>query len=110
MAVIILKSKNVPKENKIPSSETTRGPTLDVRYSTMRDRYTRNLFTKSEYFGLSGSGDGDTSKKNPFINKITHGTHHPMSVCDIFNCNRHIEVGNMNKSNFIRDFMKGKMD
>ena len=47
-----MKAKNVPREYKIPSRETIRGPILDAIYAKMRDRQKINLLTEAEDFGL----------------------------------------------------------
>ena len=60
--------------------------------------------------GLSGSGYGFTVKDNPLINTMTHGTHHPVDVRDIFDCPGHMEGGNTNNFSFIGNFMKIMMD
>ena len=56
----------------------------------MRERKTRDLLNKAEVFDLSGSGDGATVKKEIFMNKIAHGTHHTVDVRAIFDCNGHM--------------------
>ena len=61
-------------------------------------------------FGLSGTGDGSTSKNKTLMNSIAHGTNHPVSVHDIFDCYVHMEEGNTKNSKFIGDFMKGMMN
>ena len=66
----------------IPSREIIRLPILFAWYYTIRE-IQRNLLNKADVFGLSGSGDGATVKNKPFMNKITHGTHHPVDVSDI---------------------------
>ena len=76
----------------------------------MREIHTSNLSDELEVFGLSGSGDGDTFKKNYLMNAIMHGTNHPVAVHDIFYCNGYMEGGNTKNSNFISDFTKGMMD
>ena len=50
----------------------------------MMDIQTRNILNKSEVFGLSGSGDGDTVKNKPSMYVIMHGTNNPVAVCDVF--------------------------
>ena len=47
MAEIILKTKKVPRYYNIPSREKINGTILDVCYVTMKDRQTRDLWTKS---------------------------------------------------------------
>ena len=64
LADMILKAKKVPREYKIPSRDTIRGPLLDACYSTKRERHTKNLLNEAEVFGLSGLGDKATVKKN----------------------------------------------
>ena len=51
----------------------------------MRQIQKSKFLTKSEVFLLSGSGNVDTVKNKPLMNAIAHGTHHPVSVCDIYN-------------------------
>ena len=80
----IFKPKKVLREHKIPSIETIRGLIIYACYVTMMERQTRNLFTKSKKFGLSGSGDGTTASKKPWMNAIVYGTHYPVAVCDIY--------------------------
>ena len=70
----------------------------------------REILTKEELFGLSGSGDGTTVRNNPLMNSITHGVHNPVSVQDISDCTGHIEVRNTNNYNFISDIIKSMMD
>ena len=61
-------------------------------------------------FCLSGLGDGATLNNKTLMNSITHGTHNTVAVCDIFDCNGHMEWGNTKNSKFISDFMKGMVD
>ena len=89
---------------------TIREPILDACYFAIRDIQTSNLFNKVDMFGLSGSGDGATVKKNPLMNEITCGTHNPVNVCGIFYCTRNMERGNTNNSKFMKNCMKGFMD
>ena len=70
--------------------ETTRGTILYAYYATMRERHTRNILNAAEVFGLSGSGYGGKVKENQFLNSIAHETHYPVTVCDIFDCTRHM--------------------
>ena len=44
---IILKTKKVPREYNITSSNMTRGKIMDVCYTTMRERQTRHLFNEA---------------------------------------------------------------
>ena len=76
----------------------------------MRERQIRKLLTEAEVFGLSWSGDGATVMKNPLINSISNGHHHPLDVHDIFDFAGHIEGWNTNNSNYISDSMKVMMD
>ena len=76
----------------------------------MKKRHTRNLLTKAEVFGLSGSSDGATVNKKTLMNAIAHVTNHIVAVRDIFDCTGYMEGWNMKNSNFISDFIKFMMD
>ena len=75
----------------------------------MREIQTRKILIEAEVFVLSGSGDRSTVNKKQFMNTISHGTHHPVVVCDIFYCTGHMEVASTNNCKFIRYCMKGMM-
>ena len=44
------------------------------------------------------------------MNEISHGTHHPVSVRDIFDCTGHMEGRNTNNYRFIINFMEVMKD
>ena len=61
-------------------------------------------------FFLSGSGNGDTVKNKPYMNAIAHGTHHPVSVCDIYNVMAICKDGRQTTYKFISEYMMVMVD
>ena len=108
---VILKAKTFPREYKIPSRYTTRGPLLDACYSPKRGRHVKNFLNEAEVFGLSGLSDGATVKNNTMMKTTTdNGNNHPVAVCDIFDCTVNMEIYNKNDSKFIRNCMMSMRD
>ena len=62
---------------------------------------------KQKCLNIPGSAYGDIVNNKPLINVITYSTHHPVDVCEIFDCTVHMEGRNTKNSKLISDCMKG---
>ena len=69
------------------------GPLLDENHDTISNKIDHQLIKESEMFRLTMFGDGDTTLRAPFINKLTAGVHDEAALLDIDDCTGNVTKG-----------------